>query len=84
MAESSVGAILQTLSQMQEQISKILTVCERLTVRQDYTDQEIGELKTVVNELKDKPAKRWEGLVTAILSAIVAALVAAYFVIPKA
>lgn len=84
MAESSVGAILQTLSQMQEQISKILTVCERLTVRQDYTDQEIGELKTVVNELKDKPAKRWEGIVTAILSAIVAALVAAYFVIPKA
>ena len=83
MAESSVGAILQTLSQMQEQISKILTVCERLTVRQDYTDQEIGELKTVVNELKDKPAKRWEGVVTAILSAIVAAIVAAYFVLPK-
>ena len=83
MAETSIGAILQTLSAMQEQISKILTVCERLTVRQDYTDQQISELKDDVNELKGKPGKRWDGLVTAVLAAIVGVLVGAYFVIPK-
>ena len=84
MAESSIGAILQTLSAMQEQISKILTVCERLTVRQDFTEQAIAEIKEDVNELKGKPGKRWDGLVTAFLAALVGALVTAYFVIPKA
>ena len=83
MAESNIGAILQTLSAMQEQISKILTVCERLTVRQDFTEQTISEIKEDVNELKSKPGKRWEGLVTAFLAAIVGIIVGAYFVIPS-
>lgn len=82
-AETSIGAILQTLSTMQEQISKILTVCERLTVRQDFTEQQISEIKEDVNELKGKPGKRWDGMVTAFLAAVIGVLVTAYFVIPK-
>lgn len=84
MAESSIGAILQTLSAMQEQISKILTVCERLTVRQDFTEQAISEIKEDVNELKGKPGKRWEVVVTAFLTTIVGLIIGAYLIIPKA
>lgn len=83
MAESSNVEIFRTLSTMQEQMSKILAVCERLTVRQDFTEQQISEIKEDVNELKGKPGKRWDGLVTALLAALVGVVVTAYLVIPK-
>ena len=68
MSEQNFSALIQPI---QDQISKILQIVERLTVKQDYTDQEIKELKSSVNEIKDKPAKRWETVVGSIITGIV-------------
>lgn len=68
MSEQNFSALIQPI---QEQISKILQIVERLTVKQDYTDQEIKELKTSVNEIKDKPSKRWDKVVETIIVGLV-------------
>ena len=68
MSEQNFNALIQPI---QEQISKILQIVERLTVKQDYTDNAISELKTSVNEIKDKPAKRWETVVGSIITGII-------------
>lgn len=68
MSEQNFNALIQPI---QEQISKILQIVERLTVKQDYTDNAISELKTSVNELKDKPAKRWETAVMFVVTTLI-------------
>ncbi len=68
MSEQNFNALIQPI---QDQISKILQIVERLTVKQDYTDQAINELKTSVNEIKDKPAKRWETVVMFIVTTLI-------------
>ena len=44
---------------------------ERLTNQQQTTDNQITVLTDDVTELKEKPAKRWDMVITAIISAIV-------------
>ena len=80
MSEQNFSALV---SSIQDQISKILQTVERLVVKQDYTDQAICELKTSVNEIKDKPAKRWELAVGTIITGVIGIFVgfiASYFV----
>lgn len=68
MSEQNFNALV---SSIQDQISKILTTVERLIVKQDYTDQAINELKSSVNEIKEKPAKRWETSVMFVVTTVI-------------
>lgn len=68
MSEQNFSALIQPI---QDQISKILQIVERLTVKQDYTDQAIIEIKSSINEIKEKPSKRWDKVVETIIVGVV-------------
>lgn len=43
--------------------------------RQDTMDSDIKEIKTDVKTLASKPAKRWEGVIAAVISAVIGGIV---------
>ena len=69
---------------IRDQFMKITALCERIVTTQEEQDRRIEKIEVKVDELREKPVKRWDGLVTALLGAIVAALVAGFIAIPKA
>ena len=69
---------------IRDQFMKITALCERIITKQEEQDRRINKIEQKVDELHEKPAKRWETIVTAVLTGIIAILVASYFVIPKA
>ena len=72
-----------TAEWIRDQIMKITTLCERIVTTQEEQDRRIEKIEEKLDEQRERPGKRWDGLVTALLGAIVAALVAGYMVIPK-
>ena len=69
---------------IRDQFMKITALCERIITKQEEQDRRINKIEQKVDELHEKPAQRWETIVTAVLTGIIAILVASYFVIPKA
>ena len=88
------GETLAIITGMKEQMQGLSHKIEKyediaLSLRELKTDYRnlvttVDEIKESVEELKSKPAKKWDIVVTAILTGIIGALVAAFFVIPKA
>ena len=69
---------------IRDQFMKITALCERIMTKQEDQDRRIEKIEKKVDELNEKPTKRWETMVTALLTGLVGALIAAYFAIPKA
>ena len=61
---------MDNLEKLTESVNKLAISVERLTAQQAATDTQIETLTGDVNELKDKPAKRWDLVVTALIRAI--------------
>lgn len=64
---------MDNLEKLTESVNKLAISVERLTSQQATTEGQITALTADVTELKDKPAKRWETVVAAIISALVGA-----------
>ena len=64
---------MDNLEKLTESVNKLAISVERLTSQQATTEGQITALTSDVTELKDKPAKRWETVVAAIISALVGA-----------
>ena len=64
-------------------MSKLTLAVEKLASRQDRTEEKVEEINQAVRELKEKPVKRLDGAFTAFLSALIGALVAAFFALMK-
>ena len=69
---------------IRDQFMKITALCERIVTKQEEQDKRINKIEEKVDELRDKPGKRWDTIVTAVLTAVVGALIVAYFSVPKA
>lgn len=69
---------------IRDQFMKITALCERIVTKQEEQDKRINKIEEKVDELRDKPGKRWDTVITAVLTGIIAILVASYFAIPKA
>jgi len=67
---------MDNLEKLTESVNKLAISVERLTSQQATTEGQITALTADVTELKDKPAKRWETVVAAIISALVGAGIA--------
>ena len=67
---------MDNLEKLTESVNKLAISVERLTAQQQTTDTEITKLTGDVNELKEKPAKRWDTVIAAIISALVGAGIA--------
>ena len=72
-----------TAEWIRDQIMKITALCERIVTTQGEQDRRIEKIEEKLDEQRERPGKRWDGLVTALLGAIVAALVAGFISMPK-
>ena len=64
-------------------MSKLTLAVEKMASRQDRTEEKVEEISQAVREMKEKPVKRLDGAFTAFLSALIGALVAAFFALMK-
>ena len=64
---------MDNLEKLTESVNKLAISVERLTAQQATTDTQIETLTGDVNELKEKPSKRWDLVVTALITAIISA-----------
>ena len=62
---------MDNLEKLTESVNKLAISVERLTNQQATTDSQIETLTGDLNELKQKPAKRWDTLVTGIITALI-------------
>ena len=64
---------MDNLEKLTESVNTLAKSVERLTVQQAQTDTQITTLTGDMNELKEKPAKRWDMVIAAIISALIGA-----------
>ena len=67
---------MDNLVKLTESVNKLAISVERLTQQQATTETQVETLTGEVNDIREKPAKRWETVVTAIISALVGAGIA--------
>lgn len=68
---------------IRDQIMKITALCERMVTKQEEQDHRIDKIEKKVEDLCAKPGKRFDTIVTALLTGIVGAIIAAYLSMPK-
>ena len=68
---------------IRDQFMRITGLCERIATKQEEQDRRIEKVEEKLDELREKPVKRYDAVVTAILGAIITIIVGALFVIPK-
>lgn len=66
---------MDNLEKLTESVNTLAKSVERLTVQQAQTDTQITTLTGEVNEIKEKPGKRWDLVITAAITAIVTAVI---------
>lgn len=64
---------MDNLEKLTESVNTLAKSVERLTVQQAQTDTQITTLTGEVNEIKEKPGKRWDLVVTALITAAISA-----------
>ena len=65
----------QIVEQIREQVQQFAITLAKIVTKQEQTERDVREIKEAVNELKDKPSKRWDTTVAAIIGAAVTAFV---------
>ncbi len=60
---------------MAESVHKLATTVEILVHEQKDTNKKVDKLTSEVEEIKEKPAKRWDSVATVIITAIATAIV---------
>ena len=69
---------------IRDSIMKITALCERIITKQEEQDRRIEKVEKKVDEISEKPAKRWDIVVTASLTTVIGLLIGAFLAIPKA
>ena len=64
------------LEKLTESVNKLAISVERLTSQQQTTDTRVETLTAEVTEIRDKPGKRWDTAVAAVISALIGAGIA--------
>ena len=67
---------MDNLEKLTESVNALAISVERLTSQQATTEHQVETLTSEVTEIKEKPAKRWDTVIAAIISALVGAGIA--------
>lgn len=67
---------MDNLEKLTESVNSLALSVERLTTQQKTTENKVTNLTTEVNEIKERPAKNWQTVVAAVISALVGAGIA--------
>lgn len=68
----------QRLSEMekrQDDLEDLTSTVKVLALREENVEKDVKEIKADVKELTSKPAKRWDNLISQIITLVVAAVV---------
>lgn len=67
---------LDVLERLADSVNSLAISVERVANKQDSMDSKISTLSNDVDEIKDRPAKNWQTVVAAVISALVGAGIA--------
>lgn len=67
---------IESLEKKVDDLSDVVGVLQAMQKDLEHLATDVKETKTDVKELKDKPGKRWEGVVEKIIYAVVGAVMA--------
>ena len=67
---------LGNLEKLTESVNKMAISLERVTNKLTATEERVNHIADDVDEIKDKPAKRWDLIVTTVISGLVGAGIA--------
>lgn len=67
---------MDNLETLTESVNKLAISVERLTSQQQTTETRVETLTAEVSEIRDKPGKRWDTAVAAVISALIGAGIA--------
>ena len=66
------------IKELTETVQKLAVALEKQGMALQSTEKKVGEVKADVDEIKSKPAKRWDAIIIAIISAIVGFVLAKF------
>lgn len=66
---------IEELEKRQDNLDKIVNTVSLLDEREKRVENDVKEIKTDVKNLTSIPARRWEGLVTQVITLLVAGIV---------
>ena len=72
---------LDDMEKRQDDLDELVSVVKVLAVCEENVENDVKEIKSDVKSLTSKPAKRWETLVTQLITIVVAAI--AGFILAK-
>lgn len=69
------AADIKDIKQKQDDFGQLLTTLQVFKVEQDHMKTDISEIKETVKTIAEKPAKRWDLVVTTAIGALAGAFV---------
>jgi len=66
---------IEALEARQDKLDGLVTSMATMSEKQATMERDVGEIKTDVKALAEKPAKRWDALVASVITAIVAFII---------
>lgn len=72
---------LDEMEKRQDDLDELVSTVKVLAVREENVENDVKEIKSDVKSLASKPGKRWDSLVTQIITILVAAV--AGFILAK-
>jgi len=66
---------LDEMEKRQDDLDELVSTVKVLAVREEAVESDVKEIKRDVKELTGKPGKRWDSLVSQIITLVVAAVV---------
>lgn len=70
---------LDNLEKLTQSVYDLASSVKVLTEKQSSTEENVRQIAEDVDELKNKPAKRWEAVVAALIAGIVGAFIGRIF-----
>lgn len=65
---------IDDLEKRQDNLDELVSTVKVLAVREENVETNVKEIKSDVKSLTEKPAKRWESIISTIITTLVAAI----------
>lgn len=66
---------LDTVEKWQADFGELIGTVKVLADREERVEKDVGEIKEAVQEIKEKPGKRWNGVIDKAITTIVALVI---------